>query len=107
MSPGAQCAVLRRLGVINRITLNELESVQLLGYLDAGGETASHTIRVTFDTEGRPPASSYWTAEGPPSRNDCDYSSRKTLDASIFSVARAGIQQAVVAAAASSNPTPK
>jgi len=45
---------LRRLGVINRITLNELETVQLLGYFDAGGETASHTIRVTLDTEGRP-----------------------------------------------------
>jgi hypothetical protein len=45
---------LGRLGVINRITLNELETVQLLGYFDAGGETASHTIRVTLDTEGRP-----------------------------------------------------
>ena len=45
---------LKKLGVINRISMNGVEAVQLLGYFETEGEVTTHTVRVTFDAGGRP-----------------------------------------------------
>ena len=47
---------LRRVDPINRITVEGFQTVQLLGYFDREDQTSNHTIRVSFDDQGRPVA---------------------------------------------------